>query len=326
MLVSCDAGTPRQPAGPGQAPPLARLTLRAGEVAALALDDIDWRAREIIVHGKRAPQRAGPGSLTRPDTLRMMIMHNCYAPYVEGAVISVKSEPEVRRQLVHACRGLGAFGMGDLVGGGHISARLPGADACISHVFDRALTEITPDDVVKVSFDGTVSSPGRQASAGLSFHKSIYEHRPDVNAVVHAHAPWITAQSAFGRAPRMWNNHATLFAARDCAISPDGLLESIAPALRDKSTVIIPWHGAVTVGADIEIAAALHLLLEWVCRLDVMLSGTPASPMPDESVAEMRGLLDKVPLLEETWSLIERRGSQSLAVDKSAWMAGKAQL
>jgi integrase/recombinase XerD len=33
---------------------LARLALRAGEVAALSLDDIDWRAGELIVHGKGA--------------------------------------------------------------------------------------------------------------------------------------------------------------------------------------------------------------------------------------------------------------------------------
>jgi site-specific recombinase XerD len=31
---------------------LARLGLRAGEVAAMTLDDIDWRAGEVVVHGK----------------------------------------------------------------------------------------------------------------------------------------------------------------------------------------------------------------------------------------------------------------------------------
>jgi integrase len=31
---------------------LARLGLRAGEVAALSLDDIDWRAGDVVVHGK----------------------------------------------------------------------------------------------------------------------------------------------------------------------------------------------------------------------------------------------------------------------------------
>jgi integrase/recombinase XerD len=33
---------------------LARLGLRAGEIAGLSLDDIDWRAGEIVVHGKGA--------------------------------------------------------------------------------------------------------------------------------------------------------------------------------------------------------------------------------------------------------------------------------
>lgn len=31
---------------------LSRLGLRAGEVAAITLDDIDWRAGELVVHGK----------------------------------------------------------------------------------------------------------------------------------------------------------------------------------------------------------------------------------------------------------------------------------
>jgi len=31
---------------------LLRLGLRAGEVARLRLDDIDWRAGEVVVHGK----------------------------------------------------------------------------------------------------------------------------------------------------------------------------------------------------------------------------------------------------------------------------------
>ncbi len=33
---------------------LARLGLRRGEVAALGLDDIDWRAGEIVIRGKRS--------------------------------------------------------------------------------------------------------------------------------------------------------------------------------------------------------------------------------------------------------------------------------
>ena len=31
---------------------LVRFGLRAGEVAALRLDDVDWRAGEVVIHGK----------------------------------------------------------------------------------------------------------------------------------------------------------------------------------------------------------------------------------------------------------------------------------
>jgi integrase/recombinase XerD len=52
MLAGCDAGTASGRRDLAMLTLLARLGLRAGEVAALALDDIDWRAGEITVTGK----------------------------------------------------------------------------------------------------------------------------------------------------------------------------------------------------------------------------------------------------------------------------------
>lgn len=39
---------------------LAKLGLRASEVAALSLDDIDWRSGKILVHGKGRRQATMP--------------------------------------------------------------------------------------------------------------------------------------------------------------------------------------------------------------------------------------------------------------------------
>jgi len=52
MLASCDRGTAAGRRDLAMLTLLARLGLRAGEVAALSLDDIDWRAGEITVRGK----------------------------------------------------------------------------------------------------------------------------------------------------------------------------------------------------------------------------------------------------------------------------------
>ena len=52
MLAGCDRARPAGRRDLAMLTLLARLGLRAGEVAALALDDIDWRAGEITVTGK----------------------------------------------------------------------------------------------------------------------------------------------------------------------------------------------------------------------------------------------------------------------------------
>lgn len=52
LLASCDRRTRNGRRDFAILTTLARLGLRAGEVAALRLDDIDWRAGEFIVHGK----------------------------------------------------------------------------------------------------------------------------------------------------------------------------------------------------------------------------------------------------------------------------------
>ena len=52
LLASCDRSTANGRRDLAMLTLLARLGLRAGEVAALALEDVDWRAGEIIVRGK----------------------------------------------------------------------------------------------------------------------------------------------------------------------------------------------------------------------------------------------------------------------------------
>lgn len=52
LLASCDRGTVAGRRAFAILTTLLRLGLRAGEIAALSLDDVDWRAGEIIVRGK----------------------------------------------------------------------------------------------------------------------------------------------------------------------------------------------------------------------------------------------------------------------------------
>lgn len=92
---------------------LLRLGLRRGEVARLALDDIDWRAGELVIHGKggrddRLPLPADVGAAIaaylrrgRPASDRREVFLRARAPYAPIAPGTVAST--VRR----ACRRAG---------------------------------------------------------------------------------------------------------------------------------------------------------------------------------------------------------------------------
>lgn len=88
---------------------LARLGLRAGEVAAMVLEDLDWRRGELVVHGKARRDEALPlpadvgeaiaGYLRcgRPDADSRSVFLRCRAP-LRGL-----SSPGITNIVYHAC-------------------------------------------------------------------------------------------------------------------------------------------------------------------------------------------------------------------------------
>lgn len=212
---------------------------------------------------------------------------------------------ELRDQVLATCRALGAHGYGGVIGG-HVSARVPGEERYWTNALDRAFEEMAHEDILLMDFDGRVVDAERVVSPGIDFHQGIYQRRADLNAVVHTHGFWVTAQSAFNRPPLMWHNLSTYFYQRT-AVAPDDTLESIAAALGDDDiAVVIPWHGAITAGRDLAEAAALHTTFEYAARLDVTLAGSGAEPMPDESCRKMRSLVESADYLKLTYDLLLR--------------------
>lgn len=228
------------------------------------------------------------------------------------------TEQELRTQVLDACHGLAASGMGDTVGG-HVSVRVPGKDLYWTNVLDLSFEEMTEEDLLLLDFEGHVIDGNRPVSPGIDFHQLIYSMRPEINSVVHTHAHWMVTQSALGRPPRMWHNLSGYFFNK-VAMSPDDTIEAISPVLGDNIAIIMPWHGSITLGKTVGEAAALHATLELVARLDVELMNSGADPMPDEGVARMQVLLGKANYLDHTWELMKRRAKRAglpLAVDKA---------
>jgi ribulose-5-phosphate 4-epimerase/fuculose-1-phosphate aldolase len=219
------------------------------------------------------------------------------------------SDPGIKSQVLEAVRGLAAYGLGPNIGG-HVSIRVPGHNRFYINAYDKTFEEMGLQDIALLDFDGNVIECETRVSPGLTFHHGIYKQRPDVGAIVHTHGFWITAQAAFGRPLRSLHNLSTYFDGRTC-ISPSDDFTAIGPAMRPSDiAIIIPWHGAITVGKDVANASALHVTFDYAARLDVTLPAhTPV--MPPTLVAEMQDVLARANYLDLTWDLIRRKGQDN---------------
>lgn len=218
------------------------------------------------------------------------------------------SDREIVDDVVTACRGLAAYGCGSGIGG-HVSVRCPGGEGFFINAFDRTLGEMTSADILKLDFAGRLIGEPRVVSLGWEFHAGIYGMREDVDAIVHSHGFWVTSLASLARPLKMRHNLCTLFH-EDMVMSPDDRFENIGPALGTASTILIPWHGAITVGRSLPRAAALHVTLEEMARLDITVSPLDPPEIPEDARLGLRKLVDEsAGYLEQTWELMRRKAA-----------------
>ncbi|WP_346662462.1 class II aldolase/adducin family protein [uncultured Merdimonas sp.] len=113
---------------------------------------------------------------------------------------------------------------------------------------------MTPEFICKVNEKGEVleANEGFRPSSEVKMHMRIYEQRPDVNAVVHAHPMYATTFAIAGRAlmePIM--PEAAIFLggvplARYATPSTMEVPDSIQEYLQDYDAVLLENHGALT--------------------------------------------------------------------------------
>jgi len=76
---------------------------------------------------------------------------------------------------------------------GNISARFKGENGDIIGITPtlKSLANLKEEDIVLVDLDGNVLTNGTPSSE-INMHLEIYKKRPDVNAIVHTHSPYVT--------------------------------------------------------------------------------------------------------------------------------------
>lgn len=151
--------------------------------------------------------------------------------------------------------------------GGHVSARDPENDGFWVTGFEY-FDQTTPHGVAKLDFDLKPLIGEHEMSPAVNFHARIYTLRPDVNAIVHIHAHYISVLSSAEKQVGMYNVAAVLFHEEQMNYLDDGHKPHVAVAdeLGDKRVAIMKNHGAIIASDSLENAIIEAITLEKCAR------------------------------------------------------------
>jgi L-fuculose-phosphate aldolase len=245
-------------------------------------------------------------------------MQNATAATGPGEKGLTPAEAKLAINLAFASRMLSCDGHDDL-NQGQVSARLPGQDHFLIKSALVGFNEAVPADMVLAWVDSARPS-ARLAPPELPLHQAIYAARPDVNAIIHSHAPYTLVFGATDWDVRPISHDGACFTGRvpRFTATSNTVLDietgrAIAAVLADNPAAFLRNHGSVVVGRSLREAAVLAQVLERACRLQVLAESTRAvyHVSTEDDVTRKRDYVYSDTAVKSYWDYCVRRVKQT---------------
>ena len=228
------------------------------------------------------------------------------------------SGPTQVDDVLASCRALASAGLGDMIWG-HSSVRDAEGRGVWMKAAGYGFEEIDAERVLLVSWSGDVLVGAGRRHLEYPIHTQVYRARPDVNAIVHTHAPAFSAFASLDEPLHPLSHDAVPFtdppiprltAVTGSLISTPELGDAVATALGTSNGILLPSHGAVTVGADAASAVMYSVLLERACRtqLAALAAGGPKIWSDEQETARKRAEVWNTAQLDAGYAYLVRRG------------------
>jgi L-fuculose-phosphate aldolase len=178
-----------------------------------------------------------------------------------------------RDALASACRILASEGHESGLAG-QVTARGDRPGTWWTLQFGYGFDEATPQRMVLVDEDLKPLDGGRP-NPGTRFHVWIYRKRPDINAIIHTHAPYASALAATGQPLKTIHmDSAMLHGTAHLAEWPgvpvaDDEGRIISAALGSAKTILLANHGLLAAGNSVAEATYLAVFFERACRMQL---------------------------------------------------------
>ncbi len=175
----------------------------------------------------------------------------------------------LREEIVDIARGMNARGLNQGTSG-NVSARVAEGMLITPSAVPYATME--PEDIVLMGLDGEVETGSRRPSTEWRMHAGVLRARPEVRAVLHAHAPACTALACLGREIPAFHymvavaGGTTIRCAPYATFGTAELAARAVEALDGRTACLLAHHGMLAVGktprAALELAAEVEALAE----------------------------------------------------------------
>ena len=180
---------------------------------------------------------------------------------------------------------------------GNVSARIA-PDRILVTPAGMSKVDVQVDDLIELALDGKQVRGATRASSEVLMHLRIYQRRPDVHAVVHAHPPTATGFSVAGESFDTCVLPEMIFQVGWVPLVPyaepgtPALADAFEPFLAHHDAFLMANHGATTVGATLLLAHQRMESLEHSARilLTARMLGrvNPLTPLQVEALVEAR--------------------------------------
>ncbi len=130
-----------------------------------------------------------------------------------------------------------------------------------------------PEDIVTLDLSGRQLEGHREPTSETRLHLGIYQEKPEVTAVVHAHPPYATAFAVAAEpVPKCILPEVEIFLGeipitRYETPGSQDFAESIKPYLKDFNLFLLANHGALSLGRDLEQAYYRMETVDHYCRI-----------------------------------------------------------
>ncbi len=211
--------------------------------------------------------------------------------------MSMNSRMHLREEVVWVCRRLAEKGL-VAASDGNVSCRLDSNYVLITpggrHKGDLECADLLVLDETGMPVEG----PGTPSSE-LRMHLCVYENRPDVEAVVHAHPPMLTALTLAGLPfcaellPEVWLTIGPVPTAPYATPSTREVPDAVRGLIGGHEALLLERHGSLTVGRTVREACMRLEKLEHAAHIQFyahLLKNGPPDPLRTEDLLKLQAL------------------------------------